>query len=268
MKYSSVIHRSVLQLFISIFLYVFSMWYFTSVVQATVYGEGYYGEGLYNVGKSAVISTPGPSTSSNSNNSPADSSCSLPKPSNAPDLFQIETARTSVTLFITPSSSNRDRYFIQYSLDQLSGTYGTEILDTSNGVFTITINDLQPRTRYAFKVRAGNGCMPGEWSAALSATTGAKRIYYRWVSLPKLLPFQATRVLTNKKTPGQSTSSSSFNTLTSNDENDSLLPTFLPFKFSPSPSPEVTSPVAPFSPHPSSSWLRKVRQFFTTIFAG
>lgn len=171
---------------------------------ATPYGSGSYGEGVYNVGE--VQSTPTPDTNSTtsnnssnpglSDNSPpanGDSTCSAPKPSSSPDLFQINSKTTSTTLFFSPSSGNRDRYYVMYGLSSGAEQYGFEFLNDTNGVVSVEVNALQPNTPYYFKVRAANGCMPGDWSNELAVRTGQRFPSYRWSALPKIVTTGVTR---------------------------------------------------------------------------
>jgi hypothetical protein len=61
--------------------------------------------------------------------------------------------------------------------------------DYSNttGVVSYDIGALSPDSTYYFKVRGGNGCMPGNWSNELKATTPQsstlQRIFYEYSPL-------------------------------------------------------------------------------------
>lgn len=50
---------------------------------------------------------------------------------------------------------------------------GFEFTNDGTGVLAVDVRALKPQTSYYFKIRAGNGCMPGEWSKILLATTGS-----------------------------------------------------------------------------------------------
>ena len=50
--------------------------------------------------------------------------------------------------------------------------FGTKFAyGNSDGALSYTINDLEKNTTYYFKIRGGNGCMPGEWSNTVAVKT-------------------------------------------------------------------------------------------------
>lgn len=101
--------------------------------------------------------------------------CSDKKPGSAPDLFQINTTNNSAKLFFTPASDPVNKYNISYGEKENNLIFGVEYSqDSSNGVLSYTINSLSPNTTYYFKIRGGNGCMPGDWSNIRSAKTNYK----------------------------------------------------------------------------------------------
>jgi len=106
------------------------------------------------------------SSSSSSTNPPT---CSDQQPGSAPQLFQINRAKDKATLYFTPSRNPVSYYYISYGLKE-SDEFGTWFsYGSSSGVVSYTINLLSPRVSYYFRVRAGNGCMPGLWSNWLKA---------------------------------------------------------------------------------------------------
>lgn len=165
---------------------------------AAPYGEGEYGAGIYNEGEEPAIS-PSPtsqpssgdsdsSKSSGSGSSSSSTSCTAVKPSSVPDLFQINgNTATGVKLYFAPVPSNRDRYFVSYSTNSNAEEFGFEFSNDATGVIAVDVQALQPNTVYYFKVRAGNGCQPGEWSNVLEARTGQRVPSYRWSSLPRIV---------------------------------------------------------------------------------
>lgn len=91
--------------------------------------------------------------------------CGEAAPVAAPDLFQIKRNGTQATLYFTPVSP-ASYYYVAFSEESYAERYGGEFhLDSSDGAQSITINFLKPSQQYYFKVRAGNGCMPGPWSS-------------------------------------------------------------------------------------------------------
>jgi len=115
-------------------------------------------------------------TSSSNSFSPSAPGCSDQKPSNTPNLFQIDTTSNSAKLFFAPVSGSVDKYFVSYGLTDKAEGFGIEFDPPyNNGVLSYTINSLLPNTTYYFKVRAGNGCMPGDWGNTLGAKTKSKQ---------------------------------------------------------------------------------------------
>lgn len=84
------------------------------------------------------------------------------------ELFQINRNKTSATLFFTPVNDNTERYHVIYGFwqgDERFGSLSTHVTkDTNNGVQSLTISDLNPKSEYWFKVAPVNGCAVGTWS--------------------------------------------------------------------------------------------------------
>lgn len=111
------------------------------------------------------------SNSSSSFSSPSVFICEDSAPHSSPDLFQIDAANTTVNLYFSPVL-NSDKYYVAYSTNQNAQEHGFEFYyPDASGVIQVAVNDLAPSTKYYFKVRGGNGCMTGDWSTILSATT-------------------------------------------------------------------------------------------------
>jgi|GEM_PF-3646855 len=96
--------------------------------------------------------------------------CTDSKPASAPNLFQINASSATAKLFFSPVS-NSNKYFISFSTQASAEEHGTEISLGREGVQSHTLYLLKPNTTYFFKVRAQNGCMPGDWSNIMSSTT-------------------------------------------------------------------------------------------------
>jgi uncharacterized repeat protein (TIGR01451 family) len=105
-------------------------------------------------------------------------------PTSAPDLFQIDVFSDSATLYFTPAGKPYNYYFVSYSRFPIAEEYGAQFgLANYEGVTSFKVNHLTPRTTYYFKVRGGNGCMPGPWSNIMKVKTGKKGEvikYYRY----------------------------------------------------------------------------------------
>ncbi|MBI4137000.1 LysM peptidoglycan-binding domain-containing protein, partial [Candidatus Roizmanbacteria bacterium] len=109
-------------------------------------------------------------TSTSNNNQPSATSCTDSAPAGTPDLFQISTTSTTATVYFTPLTDT-NTYYISYSTKDSAEEHGVQVTLGSDGVQNYTINALQPRTKYYFKVRGQKGCMPGNWSDIKSAIT-------------------------------------------------------------------------------------------------
>jgi hypothetical protein len=139
--------------------------------------------------------TPTPSSSTNTSTSSNTSTAKAPecadtKPFASPDLFQIDTNQNTATLYYVPAKDPVDRYYISYSTKENSFLYGVEYNQGyCSGVLSYTINYLLPNTTYYFTIRAGNGCMPGDWSTVLEAKTTNSvyqmKKFYKYTTAPK-----------------------------------------------------------------------------------
>ncbi len=109
--------------------------------------------------------------------------CSAAVGLRSPDLFEIRTQKNSATLYFAPGSAPYSSIYIAYSNLPDVWKYGVEYpQDFSSGVLNYTINFLQPRIKYYFKIRSGNGCAVGGWSNTMSARTSSmdvRGVYFR-----------------------------------------------------------------------------------------
>jgi hypothetical protein len=121
---------------------------------------------------------PSPAANSNSSSSlSSDSSppsCNSQAPTEAPDLFQVDSFNNSVALHFT-TIRGISEYSVQYGPDSNANLYG-EIFNYSGPAWIIDrrIHQLTPSTTYYFKVRAINGCNAGPWSQTISVKTRSK----------------------------------------------------------------------------------------------
>jgi hypothetical protein len=109
-------------------------------------------------------------SSSSENSEPSPKTCTDQAPSNAPNLFQIDTTADTATLYFAPATETSD-YYVSFSENEAAEEHGAELSLDYDGVQQFTVEQLNPNTTYYFKVRGQNGCMPGEWSQVVSATT-------------------------------------------------------------------------------------------------
>lgn len=133
-------------------------------------------------------------------NSSGDSSPSAPSPAQAPtctdavpvgepDFFQTNRNKSSATLFFTPVNDNVERYHVVFGLwqgDERFGSLSTHVTrETNNGVQSLTISDLDPKSEYWFKVAPVNGCAVGTWSTWMKAGKWKNResFFYKYFGL-------------------------------------------------------------------------------------
>lgn len=122
----------------------------------------------------AATSTTSTTTTSSSNNNNSTPGCNNQPPASAPKIFEIRRSKDTVKLHFVPASGSVNYYYISYSDKPNQDKYGVSFdQGYSGGALTYIIKALNPRTKYYFRIRAGNGCMPGPWSPWVS-TAGAK----------------------------------------------------------------------------------------------
>jgi len=95
--------------------------------------------------------------------------CNDTKPGSAPTLVNIAAGVNSVTLYWSLASNPVTYYLVTYGLSSGAQTYGNPNVGDKNTT-SYTVNQLSGGITYYFRVRAGNGCMPGDYSNELSAT--------------------------------------------------------------------------------------------------
>lgn len=119
--------------------------------------------------------TPVPIADSNVNRfftTPSVFCCNDPMPWGNPDLFQIDVNDTQAILYFAPAELPLNKYVVSYGLWSGDERFATEFSQGySSGVLFYTINCLEPNTTYYFKIRAVNGCMPGDWSNEMKIVT-------------------------------------------------------------------------------------------------
>jgi hypothetical protein len=140
--------------------------------------------------------TGGSSGSSSTSSGGSASGCSNQAPVKAPNLFEIRRSRDSAKLFFTPAGDPVSYYYIAYGPKEKPEAHGVSFDQASfPGVLNFTVNLLKPGTYYYFKVRAGNGCMPGPWSNSLLAKPN--RTAYLTSSIPYSGPKTVSRLKPN-----------------------------------------------------------------------
>ncbi len=103
-------------------------------------------------------------------------SCNDTKPSKAPFLKSaVVTAPNEVTLTWTKAGDPVTYYLVSYGLKSNKGLYGNPNIGGKDTT-SYKVKGLSANQTYFFKVRAGNGCVPGDFSneVSIKVTKGAK----------------------------------------------------------------------------------------------
>ncbi|MBI2268123.1 MAG: lamin tail domain-containing protein [Candidatus Blackburnbacteria bacterium] len=96
--------------------------------------------------------------------------CVDTKPSSAPKLLSAQiTGFNEVTLTWSPASDPVTYYLVAYGTKSGELVYGNPDVG-GRGTTSFTVEGLSGGKTYYFKVRAGNGCMPGDYSNEVSVT--------------------------------------------------------------------------------------------------
>jgi hypothetical protein len=120
--------------------------------------------------------------SSNSNNGSQNNGpwrCGDSKPTNKPVLFQVNTNKTTATLYYTPLS-DATGYSVIYG-NSMKDEHGYSWTTSNNkGVQKIVVGHLSPNKTYYFKISAHRGCASSDWSAWMKAktTAGKNAVFY------------------------------------------------------------------------------------------
>ena len=138
---------------------------------------------------SLVNGTPiAPSQPSNNNSSPPGiPSCDEPGPAKGPDLFELKTVKGKVTLYYSPGSSRTTGYAVLYGFKKGDERFGalTSPLNNNSGIQNFTINDLDPKKTYYFKVAATSKCSISEWSNWVPVQANKKKSVYKYKTIIK-----------------------------------------------------------------------------------
>ncbi|HSD99068.1 MAG TPA: fibronectin type III domain-containing protein [Patescibacteria group bacterium] len=119
--------------------------------------------------------------------------CSAAIPFYSPNLYKVDTTRTSATLFFTVPKDTITGYTISYGLTQDATGSLTHFTEQSqNGTIIFTVDNLLLDATYYFRVRSENGCANGPWSAIRQSnyphstgphlpTTAGETNYILWI---------------------------------------------------------------------------------------
>ncbi|MDZ7586281.1 MAG: fibronectin type III domain-containing protein [Patescibacteria group bacterium] len=94
--------------------------------------------------------------------------CTDTKPGSAPTLLSAVAGLNSVTLTWAEGLAPISYYLVTFGNSSGAQTYGNPNVGGS-GTISYVVSNLSGGTTYYFKLRAGNGCMPGDYSNEVSA---------------------------------------------------------------------------------------------------
>lgn len=97
--------------------------------------------------------------------------CTATKPSTAPVILTVVKGKNSVTLNWSKAGDPVTNYLVAYGTKSGSITYGNPSV---GNVTSYTVGSLSGGTKYYFKVKAINDCMPGDYSNEVSSTPEGK----------------------------------------------------------------------------------------------
>ena len=118
---------------------------------------------------STTESTPTASSTTTSLSAPSSPVCTDQKPASAPVLVRATPALNTVTLTWVKASGPVSYYLVNYSATPGRFEFGNPNVGGAETT-SYTVTNLSGGTTYYFKVRAGNGCSPGDFSNELSST--------------------------------------------------------------------------------------------------
>lgn len=123
----------------------------------------------------AAVSTTSTSGSTQATTTPSGPfpapTCNDTKPGGAPTLLSAVAGANTVALTWSKAANPLTYYLATYGLSSGSQQYGNPNIGGSDST-SYTVSNLSGGTTYYFKVRAGNGCAPGDFSNEVSATPG------------------------------------------------------------------------------------------------
>lgn len=89
--------------------------------------------------------------------------CTQEAPKSTPVIYNVEQINSnSVKINFYAAQKPVNYYYLQYGIEPHKYIYGANFIgDENSNEFVVSL--LQPGATYYFQLRAGNGCMPGDW---------------------------------------------------------------------------------------------------------
>lgn len=146
-----------------------------------------------------LLPSPTSENSSSSNSSTAPStSCSDSKPGSAPQLLSAEAGINSVFLRWLDASDPVSYYLVAYGLSPGVYTYGNPNVG-GKGTTSYAVKGLSVGKTYYFKIRAGNGCSPGDFSNEMAVTLLGKETISNFANnfIPSVLGAVDNKIVTS-----------------------------------------------------------------------
>lgn len=117
----------------------------------------------------SVLASGAASGSSVSTSQSSIASCDDQKPNGVPKITSATPGINSVSLSWEEPEGPLTYYLISYGLEPGTPLYGNPNIG-QKGTRSFTIENLSGGTKYYFRIRSGNGCMPGDYSDEVLAT--------------------------------------------------------------------------------------------------
>ena len=116
-----------------------------------------------------ITNTSSSSSSSGTGGTSGPTICNDQKPGSAPTLLSAIAGYNSVTLTWSKASDPVTYYLVAYGTSANTPLFGNPNVGSADTT-SYTVTNLSGGTAYYFKVRAGNNCMPGDYSNEIAVT--------------------------------------------------------------------------------------------------
>lgn len=102
--------------------------------------------------------------------------CNDAKPGSAPKLLSAVSKKPNQVILSWSKATNPVTYYlVSYGINSAANQYGNPNIGSAETT-SYTVSGLSGNTVYYFRVRAGNGCTPGDFSNVLSVKANGKSV--------------------------------------------------------------------------------------------